>query len=328
MKRTVVNRENRSSATVKRSQKRRNGAKISGWLYACACVLAVTLALDFGLFWGMRTGVAEDGVKNPPVQAENAPQEQPQSAKPAPVLLDEAPVDGLCIGVLPTEAGGRMQYYVPEEDAQKTLYERISGMNVDKIQAAEIIPEWCRDAWDYNIVVKYGEYELQLKEGGVMLITRWGKDLSFDKWVARDAEVGEYILGIVKDDIGLTPFDSASIGNIVKAELTTGPLYTGVPKESIVLTDGEKLAKIETLFSRAGKTFWSKCPFGNCRMVLTTAEGEEISLALACDSCTVFYANGCFYDYMPEEYRHADEHPDNTIVFELFGITPEYFLNA
>jgi len=243
-------------------------------------------------------------------------------------VVGEAGADELCRGVLATGSGGIMKYYVRDAQTRNELYDRISGMDVEKLDSLEIPPQWVLDAGELNITVKYGEYSLYLFDGGVMRIDRYRDYNMLSEWVVRDEEVGDYIIGIVENEIGMPMFDPTSIKDIVSAELMTGPLYTGEPKESVVLTDADKLAKIEMLFSGAGSSFWSKCPFGNCRLVLKTAAGEEITLAMACDSCTVFYANGCFYDYMPEEYRHAEDHPDNTVFFELFGITPDYFLNA
>ena len=283
-----------------------------------AYALALLMVTNFGLFLGSGAGIAEEGTKS-------GAETQGQTAAFSAELLDEVPEGLLCIGVLPTQTGGVMKYYVPDEQTRDELYSRISKMDVEKLDSMDIPPQWVLDAGELNITVKYGKYSLYLFEGGVMRIDRW-QDYDLTEWVVKDEAVAAYIMDIVRKEIGLTVFDNGSIQNIVKAELMTGPLYTGQPKESLVITDAEKLAKIETLLSGAGKSFWSKCPFGNCKLVLTTGAGEEIALAVACDSCTVFYADGCFFDYMPEEYRNSDEHPDNSILFELFGVTPEYFL--
>lgn len=337
MKRMVVKKEmGRYVSRVRRGQKRRAERKWIGWLCGATCMLAAVLILDFSLFSGFQTGIAEDGVKKEAVQAEQTLQEaqnngaQAEIEKQAPVLLDEAPEGQLCIGILPTETGGYMRYYVPDAAVQKELYDRISGMDVIKLDELKLPPDWVIDAWDYNIKVKYGEYSLDLCEGGVMRIDRMSRDYTdFDEWAVRDEEVAEFILGIVENDLGMNLFDTGSIRDIVRAELKTGPAYESVPKDSILLTDPEKLASLEMLLSDAEKSFWSKCPFGNCQLVLTTAAGEEIVLAMACDSCTAFYVNGCFYDYMPVEYRNSDgDHPHNDILYDLFGITPEYFFNT
>lgn len=324
---------------VRRGKRRRRRGKPRGWLCAAMGALAFVLLLDFGLFSRFQAGIAEDGVKNgSPTEAQGTqepvffemPAILPEGERLNPVLLDEAPEDQLCIGVLPTETGGRMKYYVPDEETRQELYNRISSMDVTKLDSLKLPPDWVIDAWDYNISVKYGEYSLHLKEGGVMRIDRMSKDYtSFDEWAVRDEEVAGFILDIVKNKIGMNLFDVTSIKDIVEAEIMTGPLYTGEPKDSVVLTDREKLAAIENLFTNAEKSFWSKCPFGNCQMALTTATGEKIVLALACDSCTAFYVDGCFYDYMPAEYRGSDgDHPHNDILFDLFGISSEYFLNT
>ena len=293
----------------KRNQRfRKNWA--AAWIL-CAAMIA-------GLSLMIASGTAEGGT-------ETLPEAQEQAEIPKPLLLDEAPEDVLCIGVLPTESGGVMKYYVPEEAVRQALYEKISGMDVVKLDSLDIPPQWVLDAWDYNITVKYGNYSLYLKEGGVMRIDHW-QDYSLTEWVVKDASAADYILGIVKNEIGISPFDASSIRNIVSAEITAGPLYAGQPMDSITLTDPEKLRTLENMLSGAEKSFWSKCPFGQCALVLTTEGGHEIRLAMACDSCTVFYADGCFYDYMPPEYRDSDgDHPHNNLFFDLFGVTAEAF---
>ena len=295
-----------------------NGWKSRGRKCIAACAAILILITGGGLN-GAFAGTTDA------VQAQ--PEAETSALDGAAVLLDEAPEDKLCIGLLPTEAGGRMKYYVPDDATAGTLYERIKNLDAKKLKSTEMPPEWARTAWDYNIVVKNGEYTLQLCEGGVMRIDRTSKDYTeFEEWVARDQDVADYIMDVVSRDTGLSIFDASSIRDIVKAELAPGPLSGGEVKESIVLTDADKLAEIEKLLSNAEKSFWSKCPFGNCKLVLTTAAGQEIALAMACDSCTSFYADGCFFDYMPEEYRGEDEHPDNNVLFNLFGITAEYFI--
>lgn len=290
---------------------------LGGWKkFRGRCIAALALIMAAGL--SLSAALAGENVATDAVQA--------QTEAETVVFLDEAPEDKLCIGILPTEAGGIMKYYVPDEATAEELYERIRNLDVTKLEAAEMPPEWARTAWDYNIMVKNGEYALRLCEGGIMNIDRISRDYTdFEEWVAKDQEIADYIMEIVARDTGLEIFDAAAISDIVKAELAFGPRYTGEEKESVILTDGEKLAEIEKMLAGAEKSFWSKCPFGNCRLVLTTAEGVEITLAVACDSCTVFYADGCFFDYMPEEYRGKDEHPDNNVLFGLFGITAEYF---
>lgn len=303
---------------VGESMKRgRDGWRKCGRMIIAVCAMVIITATGFN------GAIAEGDMKN---GAQDVVHDIPLEEVEA-VLLDEAPEDKLCIGILPTQAGGIMKYYVPDVETSAALHERISSLDAEKIGAAEMLPEWARTAWDYNIAVKYGEYTLRLCEGGVMRIDRMSKDYTdFDEWVVKDQDAADFIMDIVRRDTGLSVFDAESICNVVKAELAFGPLYGGDEKESIVLTDADKLAEIEGMLSNAEKCFWSKCPFGNCRLVLTTQTGDEITLAVASDSCTVFYADGCFFDYMPEEYRDEEEHPDNSVLFGLFGITAEYFI--
>lgn len=299
-------------------KRRCDGWRIFGRKIIAAWVLAMMTAI------GLNGALAEGNVY---IGAQETVQDIPLEEVGTVILLDEAPEDKLCIGILPTEAGGMMKYYVPDDETSAALYERIKNLDGEKIGDTEMPPEWARSAWDYNIAVKYGEYTLQICEGGVMRIDRISEDYTdFDEWVVKDQEAADHILEIVRRDTGLGVFDASVICNVVKAELEFGPLYGGEERESVVITEADKLAEIEGMLSKAEKSFWSKCPFGNCRLILTTQAGDEITLAVACDSCTVFYVDGCFFDYMPEEYRGKEEHPDNSVLFGLFGITAEYFI--
>lgn len=313
---------------MKRGNNRMRKTKMRRRIIGAACAV---LMVNFGLFLGISMGNAEDGAKAVDTKVQTVSAENALEAELSGVdveFLDAAPEDVLCIGVLPTETGGVMKYFVPEAAVQKALYDRISSLDVTKLKSVDIPPEWVRDAWDYNVTVKYGEYSLNVCEGGVMRIDRMSRDYTaFDEWYAKDENTADYIMGVVAETVGIVPFDAASVAGITKAELMTGPMYAGEAREGIVLTDPEKLAGLEKMLSGAEKSFWSQCPFGQCALVLTTGSGEQIRLAMACDSCTVFYANGCFYNYMPEEYRGSDgEHPCNNIFFDLFGVSAEDFL--
>lgn len=62
------------------------------------------------------------------------------------------------------------------------------------------------------------------------------------------------------------------------------------------------------------------CPFG-AAMHLETADGREIELRLATDSCCVYRVDGRDYQYA-RHLKTPDSGVDNSVLFSLFGLTP------
>ena len=144
--------------------------------------------------------------------------------------------------------------------------------------------------------------------------------------MAVDEAVSDYILNILREQIGMDiPFDPARIRNVVRAELTPGPYCADGRGQTRVIEDPATLGKLEALLAYAETSYPSKCPFGQCLLILDMVDGSRIELALAADSCTQFYRDGCYFDYMPREYRNSDNHPVNGVLFDLFGVSAEEF---
>lgn len=251
-------------------------------------------------------------------------------AEPA-ELLSQKPEEGLSIAFIPTESEGKTVYYVPDEEMQEELLNLV--MNADSAKELPLAAEkWPKDflkASDRNITVYYDEYTLTLREGGFLKMEYWPEDYSGSRtWMAKDQRIQDFIMNLLKEKAGFAPFDIGRIQNIVKAELQDGKFYGGTPHEPVVITDKMQLESLENLLADAEPSFASGCPFGLCRLILTTAEGEEITLIPAVDSCTVFYADGMFFDYMPAEYRGKEEHPDSSVLFDMLGVSVEEYMQV
>lgn len=96
--------------------------------------------------------------------------------------------------------------------------------------------------------------------------------------------------------------------------------YAGyIDHYSYELHDPSKLRTLsDMLFNAEQMRYGSKCPFGIAVLTVVCADGSVYTLDLAADSCTVFLLDGEYYNYMPEEYRNKDNHPDNSILYDLF----------
>ena len=89
----------------------------------------------------------------------------------------------------------------------------------------------------------------------------------------------------------------------------------------VEITDRERLSALETLLGQAYPTRTrAGCPFyGAALLKLKTSRGQEITLELAWDSCTIFRWGEHEYNYKPPAFRKRyDVYPHNDVLFDLF----------
>ncbi len=61
------------------------------------------------------------------------------------------------------------------------------------------------------------------------------------------------------------------------------------------------------------------CPFyGEALLSLETADGQQITLELAADDCTVYKLGERYFYYLPPEFLGKPERPHNHLLFDLF----------
>jgi len=248
-------------------------------------------------------------------------------AEPA-EIFSQRPEAGLSIGFIPTESEGKTVYFAPDEEIQQNLVGLIQ--NVKEIREMTDHtggwPDEFMDSMEYNISVNYGEYSLELRSEGWMRAFYQPADYSkWREWMLRDEAVVNEVLNLLKERADFELFDIRRIKGIVKAELQDGKFYGGTPHEPVVIDDEEKLAALEALLSDAEPTFASGCPFGLCRLVLTTEAGDEIILIPAADSCPVFYGDGIYFNYEPAETRNKEDGQGNEALFNLLGVSVENY---
>ena len=101
----------------------------------------------------------------------------------------------------------------------------------------------------------------------------------------------------------------------VKPEQLTGIVSAmlRVKGEEFPLTDGAALDKLESMLSSGTYSLGGTgCPF-TALLDVTTEAGEELTVALATDSCGVWMSEGYYYEYGN----------DSQTLFGLFGVTLE-----
>lgn len=92
-----------------------------------------------------------------------------------------------------------------------------------------------------------------------------------------------------------------------------GPAITATIADDRLKKAAKLISEAEEMETGAG------CPFyGEAMLTLATGQGQEITLELAADSCTIYKLGERYFNYMPPEHRNRPEHPDNSLLFDLF----------
>ena len=138
---------------------------------------------------------------------------------------------------------------------------------------------------------------------------------------AEAPELNERILVLMRDMLDITPFEPNTIQGVVAARLDVQFIHSS-RKYTQTVTDTTSLASIEALLSDAGRSDMSACPFYEAFMTLSLANGEEIFLALASDSCCEYMVNGQGFNFKPSELRFLEDSGGNEILFQYFDQIP------
>ena len=118
-----------------------------------------------------------------------------------------------------------------------------------------------------------------------------------------------------KDTVDDTWFQPELIQGCTFAELAF-PETTGA---MIAFVDEENLAALENLLIHANDLGGevAGCPFGAV-LTLYLADGREVQLQIATDSCCVYRVNGRDYQYARHLFDPNEGAPENTVLFSLF----------
>jgi len=225
------------------------------------------------------------------------------------------PLNGICIRGYFTQDMENPFYYVPDEQTVSELISMVSNL-----KPVELTPMWWKDMkcepmmgydlvcgdvwwviWSNGIVVEYGSE----KPGCVVA-----------------PELTEKVQALARDKLGTTPFDPHIIKNVASARMDF-QYYNDDVKHTQTITDTAILADMESIMSNAGNVNGlTACPFNEAFLTLTLANGEEILLAIASDSCPVYVVNGQEFDYRTATYRGKEDSGWNNILYEYFDQIP------
>ena len=208
-----------------------------------------------------------------------------------PVLLEDA-VDGkVCVSFLPTREGTWRYVEILDQEAAVAAYTKA----VDAVYSDEW---WIKGDKTIGLTVVYnGEFRDFVDSGELV-----------------------YALGRTKaeDAADLYALCAAAAREAGWKDAVTPQQLQGI--QSAVLSQGDRefslhdptsLTALEAMltggkFSLGG----TGCPFG-VLLTVTVASGEELTIALAADSCGVWMSEGCYYEFS------GDSQP----LYDLFGVT-------
>ena len=226
------------------------------------------------------------------------------------LLLSEPAESQVSIAVAFTENAHGEWYYVPDDTGVQTaLISRLQG-----IETQPLTPMWWEGAQPLGYGIVYDGKRWELWTGNTLVS-------HMDYVRATAPEICGAVEQIVKDKLGITPFDPGGIKGIVSARLDVQ--FYGTEKQyTQTVTDPQALAEMEALLSDAVHSD-AGCPFREGYLTMTLESGETVLLAMGTDSCTTYYVNGMMFDYRPAALRgKEDTGADNSIIFKYFDQIP------
>ena len=134
-------------------------------------------------------------------------------------------------------------------------------------------------------------------------------------------ELNGKIQFVLQNALNITPFEPESIKDIISARLDL-KFIRSPRRYTQTITDITALSDIESMLSGAGRDGMSSCPFYEAFLTLTLADGENIFLALASDSCCQYMVNGMCFNYKPAELRGVLDSGGNEMLFKYFDKVP------
>ena len=204
-------------------------------------------------------------------------------------IITEQPTDDFYIMFFITLNGQQPLYIVFEEDFSiefTSLFDEELSTDVislDKSLNVEGIP--------LGFIMVYNNIQWEVWNNGKLVTYDPNQAL----YVSHDAPELVALLQELMDYIGNKRFDSGMIRNIVSAEIKKlNPEIDGF--YGVIITDTNKLADIEAVFKNIIYEA-SGCPFNDVLLLLTTSTGDGIPLAMASDSCNVFFFNGQYFKF-------------------------------
>ena len=222
--------------------------------------------------------------------------------------IDILPYSGQSIAVLESWDGYAKIYYA---DGSKTGWVQNEYLMLN--------PAWyvCDEATEVYAYPDVMSPRIAKLEQGTKVPILWESDdgHSVNGWVCVSLRgASGWIRKTPEDTVHQTWFRPEMLTSISYVQLLLGD-------KTIVCTDGKQLEKMAAMLTSVedhGAAI-AGCPF-TATLTLILADGKEISLMLATDSCCVYRVDGRDYSYA-RNYWTADEgSPSNELLFQLFGV--------
>ncbi len=286
-----------------------------------AAAIVIVIIVSIGL---LTDPTKANNVNNTPDQASKALQLIPKPSfdtgiENTAILLKTPVNEKVCLGIFPTQQIAEA-YYIPKEEAQRELIRRIEVL--DKVAIPEGI---YKERYSLGIHLAYQGLEWQILNDGSLYHYGFNEQSQeYTEYFAEDNVLCEMVLEIAERELAIVPFDQSMIKDVVKAELTVAFSNKKEKVYNQVITEEAALDTMEKLFSEAEVIRGgSGCPFTEGIMTLTLADGSRIKLAMATDSCCVYFVNGIYFTYKPAEIRDTvDSGVNNNIIFDYFDEVP------
>ena len=153
------------------------------------------------------------------------------------------------------------------------------------------------------------------------ILTEYDDRESMNGWVCVSLRAAAgWIKKTPQDTVNQTFFRPEMLTDIAKAQLTFGG-------DTYLCSDAARLDELEELLTHVEDHGFaiSGCPF-TAVLSLTLADGSQVDLQLATDSCCVYRIDKRDYSYARHLWSADEGCPDNGVLLQVFGLQPDAFM--
>lgn len=197
------------------------------------------------------------------------------------------------IFVRPTEFGGAEKIITPDSAALEAIMLRAAA-----IKKAEPLNE---EQGKTHGMLGYGFYydgaQYSALEGNCLAVYQLQEDGSDEPAAVYEDEA---LCGILADWVkreGIVPFSEKELTGSVEAELTYFDRESRELEYRERIYQPEELEKLEGLLGNVTNHGDGACPFDEFYLDMIREDGSEQRLAMASDSCNIYFVNGRYFDF-------------------------------
>ena len=236
-------------------------------------------------------------------ETESSAMETTESAPP------ESSADLPAVYIMRTEKGGEPEYITPDPAFQDQLIVMLEDQKNRQVLDSEVL----QGNEEYGFGFSYGGYQYEVWDHDI--IAARPEAYEDEHFYIENQDLSDLVKDYVRKVSGITAFLPGDIGRVISAELVYKDRESGEVISSERIADKEEVALIEGWMRRAeiinGGT---ACGFGDCELKLEQADGSVLTLAMAGDSCNMYFVNGRYFQYRDIQ--------DNEPFFRLFEQNP------